>query len=82
MRANVASLSPNEQKIYTMIAQRYLEVLMPPYCYRAQHVEVNIGKHVFTYQSQVPIELGFKSYNKTARKQKEQCHLNKVRHSK
>ncbi|EMC0313485.1 DNA topoisomerase III [Staphylococcus pseudintermedius] len=60
VRADVASLSPNEQKIYTMIAQRYLEVLMPPYRYRAQHVEVNIGKHVFTYQSQVPIELGFK----------------------
>ncbi|ARJ50410.1 DNA topoisomerase III [Staphylococcus lutrae] len=60
VRANMADLSPNEQKIYLMIAQRFLEALLPAFRYRVQQVKVDIAGYPFSYQSQIVTDLGFK----------------------
>ncbi|RIP22283.1 DNA topoisomerase III, partial [Staphylococcus gallinarum] len=48
VRPDINQLSQRESKIYMMIAQRYLENLMPPHEYEAIAIELKVGQHTFT----------------------------------
>ncbi|UXR73599.1 DNA topoisomerase III [Staphylococcus sp. IVB6238] len=66
---NMADLSPNEQKVYLLIVQRFLEVLSPPYRYVERKVVAKAGKATFINQMQQPIELGFKQLQSNTQQQ-------------
>ena len=61
VRANLDSLSPKEQKVYMLIAQRFLENIMPPYQYEAVDIVLHVGDYSFAFNGQVPQQLGFKA---------------------
>ena len=44
-----------------LIAQRFLENIMPPYQYEAVDIVINIGEYSFSFNGQVPQQLGFKA---------------------
>lgn len=54
-------LSLNEKRIYTMIVERFLEMLMPPYVYEALTVHAKIGDETLKATGSRTIELGFKA---------------------
>lgn len=60
VRPDMGQLSQRESKIYMMIAQRYLENLMPPHEFEAVLIELNIKGYVFTFKDKVTTKLGFK----------------------
>lgn len=60
IRPNMNDLSQREQKIYLMIAERFIENLLPPYEYEAVKVILKIGNHTFELQDKATIQLGFK----------------------
>ncbi|MGW7810570.1 DNA topoisomerase III [Staphylococcus xylosus] len=60
VRPDMGQLSQRESKIYMMIAQRYLENLMPPHEYEAVSIELNINGYAFTFKDKVTTKLGFK----------------------
>ncbi|MEB7754162.1 DNA topoisomerase III [Staphylococcus pseudoxylosus] len=60
VRPDMGQLSQRESKIYMMIAQRFLENLMPPHEYEAVSIELNIEGYVFTFKDKVTTKLGFK----------------------
>lgn len=60
VRPDMGQLSQRESKIYMMIAQRFLENLMPPHEYEAVSIELNIKGYVFTFKDKVTTKLGFK----------------------
>ncbi|MEB7798543.1 DNA topoisomerase III [Staphylococcus xylosus] len=60
VRPDMSQLSQRESKIYMMIAQRYLENLMPPHEYEAVSIELNINGYAFTFKDKVTTKLGFK----------------------
>ena len=61
VRADLNTLSPKEQKVYMLIAQSFLENIMPPYQYEAVDIVINIGEYSFSFNGQVPQQLGFKA---------------------
>lgn len=61
VRPDINQLSQRESKIYMMIAQRYLENLMPPHEYEAIAIELKVGQHTFTFKDKVTTKLGFKA---------------------
>lgn len=61
VRANLDTLSPKEQKVYMLIAQRFLENIMPPYQYEAVDIVLHVGHYSFAFNGQVPQQLGFKA---------------------
>lgn len=61
VRADLNTLSPKEQKVYMLIAQRFLENIMPPYQYEAVDIVINIGEYSFSFNGHVPQQLGFKA---------------------
>ena len=72
VRPDMNQLSQRESKIYMMIAQRYLENLMPPHEYEAVSIELNVGGYNFTFKDKITTKLGFKAVYDTQEKANEQ----------
>lgn len=60
VRPNFDQLSPREQKIYMLVAERFLEVLLPPYQYEETTVTLTCEGEIFKLTQEVAVELGFK----------------------
>lgn len=61
IRPDMNALSQREQKIYMMIAERFIENLLPPYEYDAVSVTCNIEGETFEFQDKVTTQPGFKA---------------------
>lgn len=61
VRANMDQLSPREQKIYMLVAERFLEVLLPTYQYEETTVDLTVEGENFKLVQEVAIDLGFKA---------------------
>lgn len=61
VRPDIDALSPKEQKIYLMIAQRFLANLMTSQEYEAIELELSIGEFKFIYKDKITTKLGFKA---------------------
>lgn len=61
IRPDMNALSQREAKLYLMIAERFIENLLPPYEFDAMKVTANINGHTFVFQDKVPTQLGFKA---------------------
>ncbi|WP_436862382.1 DNA topoisomerase III [Staphylococcus caeli] len=61
VRPDMSQLSQRESKVYMMIAQRFLENLMPPHEYEAIAIELKIGNYKFSFKDKVTTKLGFKA---------------------
>ena len=46
-------LTQRETKIYLMIAQRFLENLMPPHEYEAVSIQIVSGKYKFEFKDKI-----------------------------
>ncbi|MFB1081987.1 DNA topoisomerase III [Jeotgalibacillus sp. JSM ZJ347] len=62
-------LNDKEWKIYSLIAERFLAVLMPPYEYEQTVVTAEIGGETFTAKGNIPIKLGFKALDESEEEQ-------------
>lgn len=60
VRPDMSQLSPREEKIYMLVAERFLEVLLPPYQYEETSVELTCAGEQFKLVQEVAIDLGFK----------------------
>lgn len=60
IRPNMNDLSQREQKLYLMIAERFVENLLPPYEFEAVKVVAKVGNESFELQEKVAKQLGFK----------------------
>ncbi|SCS73149.1 DNA topoisomerase III [Staphylococcus caeli] len=61
VRPDLSQLSQRESKIYMMIAQRFLENLMPPHEYEAVAIELKVDNYTFSFKDKVTTKLGFKA---------------------
>ena len=57
--ANTTDMSYKERRIYELVVQRFLEVLMPSYEYEETKVVLKIEKHMFEAKGHIAKELGF-----------------------
>jgi len=55
-----ADFSPKEQKIYNLVIQRFIAVLLPAYCYEEISIESKIGEVQFKGKSKRVIDYGWK----------------------
>ncbi len=61
------SFSPKEQKIYNLVIQRFVAVLLPAYRYSEVSIEVDVAGHLFRGKDTTVIDLGWKeAYEKEA----------------
>ncbi|WP_210123415.1 DNA topoisomerase III [Staphylococcus sp. GDX8P106P-2] len=65
VRPDMNQLSQRETKIYLMIAQRFLENLMPPHEYEAVSINIAAGNYKFEFKDKVTKKLGFKAIYET-----------------
>ncbi|HLR19144.1 MAG TPA: DNA topoisomerase III [Staphylococcus sp.] len=72
VRPDMNQLSQRESKIYMMIAQRYLENLMPPHEYEALSIDLSVGEYKFTFKDKLTTKLGFKAVYDKQEKMNEQ----------
>ncbi|WP_436854780.1 DNA topoisomerase III [Staphylococcus caeli] len=78
VRPDMSQLSQRESKIYMMIAQRFLENLMPPHEYEAIAIELKVDNYKFTFKDKVTTKLGFKAvYEENERVEPEISQLQK-----
>ncbi|GEP80023.1 DNA topoisomerase III [Staphylococcus carnosus] len=61
IRPDMNVLSQREQKLYLMIAERFIENLLPPYEYDAVKVVCKIDGESFEFQDKVTVQPGFKA---------------------
>lgn len=61
VRPDMQQLTQRESKIYMMIAQRFLENLMPPHEYEAVAINLLIGNYQFVLKDKITTKLGFKA---------------------
>ncbi|UXV35657.1 DNA topoisomerase III [Staphylococcus sp. IVB6181] len=60
IRPNMNDLSQREQKLYLMVAERFVENLLPPYEFEAVKVVAKVSNESFELQEKVAKQLGFK----------------------
>lgn len=60
-------LNANEKRIYTMVVERFLEVLMPPYEYETITIEASAEGETLKATGNRTIKLGFKALSSEAR---------------
>lgn len=77
VRSTIDYLSNREYKVYMLIVERFLEVLMKPYKYEAITVHFKVGQYQFILKENIPTQLGFKVL-KPDQLTKEQRHQFKV----
>lgn len=63
-RVNVASLSPQEEKLWSLIALRYLEVLSPSYKYKTTTAIIDADGFKFKTRLTLPVRDGWKGVAK------------------
>lgn len=56
----LASMSPEEKKVYDLVVKRFLSVLMPPYEYIQMNLVFAIGSQQFVAKGRTVKELGFR----------------------
>ena len=56
---NWAGLSKDEQSIYSLVAQSFLAIFMPPYKFLTTTMLIDIGGHIFKAQGKVDIDKGY-----------------------
>lgn len=61
VRPDMSQLSQRETKVYMMIAQRYLENLMPPHEYEAISIDLKVVDNIFAFKDKVTTKLGYKA---------------------
>lgn len=61
VRPNMEQLSSREKYIYILVAERFLEVLLPPYQYEETTVEIQAEGETFKLVQEVATDLGFKA---------------------
>ncbi|MCG7338285.1 DNA topoisomerase III [Staphylococcus sp. ACRSN] len=61
VRPDLDALSPRESKLYMLIAERFLENLMPAHEYEALSMEVRVKDAVFLFKDKVTTKLGYKA---------------------
>jgi DNA topoisomerase-3 len=57
---NLAKLSPDEMRIYDLVAKRFLAVFHPPAVYERTRIETTVAEHVFRTSGRVLLEAGWK----------------------
>jgi len=77
VRPNMQSLSNREEKIYLMVAERFLESLMMPHEYEAVKVTLNVNNDTFEFNDKVTRQLGFKALRKDSDHQVQELHFQK-----
>ncbi|MCS5432000.1 DNA topoisomerase, partial [Staphylococcus aureus] len=65
VRPDMNQLTQRETKIYLMIAQRFLENLMPPHEYEAVSIQIVSEKYKFEFKDKITKKLGFKAIYET-----------------
>ncbi|ASE36690.1 DNA topoisomerase III [Staphylococcus pettenkoferi] len=61
VRVDLNALSAREQKLYMLVAERFVENLLPPERYSQLTVTAQIGEHPFVFKERVTQELGYKA---------------------
>lgn len=61
VRADLSSLSQRESKIYTLIAERFLENMLPPHEYDATTVHIKVGDDTFVFKDQITTSPGYQA---------------------
>lgn len=56
-----SSFSSHEQKIYNLVAKRFLSVLMPPYTYMEVVLEVSVNGELFKGKASIEVDAGWKA---------------------
>ncbi|WP_251517989.1 DNA topoisomerase III [Staphylococcus sp. HKU1] len=59
IRPDMSQLSPRESKIYLMVAQRFLENLLPPHEYTSVSVTLQTSDYKFIFNDKVTINPGY-----------------------
>ncbi|WP_342610422.1 DNA topoisomerase III [Staphylococcus hsinchuensis] len=59
IRPDMSQLSPRESKIYLMVAQRFLENLLPPHEYESVSVTLQTSDYKFIFNDKVTINPGY-----------------------
>ncbi len=59
-RPNYTAFNNHETKIYNLVAEKFLAVLMPPYEYMEVELTLKIGEDLFVGKTQTDLELGWK----------------------
>lgn len=63
------SLTPDEQKIYDLVAKRLLAIFMPPYVVNKTTVKLQSGKHLFIAKGETVIDKGFTKLYERSKKE-------------
>lgn len=77
VRPDMQSLSNREEKIYLMVAERFLESLMMPHDYEAVKITLNANNYTFEFNDKVTRQLGFKALRKDSEHQVQELHFQK-----
>lgn len=72
VRPDMNALSPRESKVYMLIAERFLENLLPAYEYEAIIMEFIVNGYTFNFKDKVTTKLGFKAISEHNEKSTEQ----------
>ena len=72
VRPDMNALSPRESKVYMLIAERFLENLLPAYEYEAIIMEFTVNGYTFNFKDKVTTKLGFKAISEYNEKSTEQ----------
>ncbi|MCD8844795.1 DNA topoisomerase III [Staphylococcus gallinarum] len=72
VRPDMNALSPRESKVYMLIAERFLENLLPAYEYEAIIMEFTVNGYTFNFKDKVTTKLGFKAISEHNEKSTEQ----------
>lgn len=59
-RPIISNLSDKERKIYEMVVQRFLGVLMPPFVYEETKVEAKLGEELFKAKGKLTVSKGYR----------------------
>ncbi|PTL16543.1 DNA topoisomerase III [Staphylococcus gallinarum] len=72
VRPDMNALSPRESKVYMLIAERFLENILPAYEYEAIIMEFTVNGYTFNFKDKVTTKLGFKAISEHNEKSTEQ----------
>ncbi|MCQ6275195.1 DNA topoisomerase III [Bacillus sp. V3B] len=59
-RVHISDLSPDERKLYDLIARRFLTLFYPPYKYEVVHAEFDVNGETFMAKETIVVDAGFK----------------------
>ncbi|PNZ69135.1 DNA topoisomerase III [Staphylococcus croceilyticus] len=77
VRPDMQNLSNREEKVYLMVAERFLESLMMPHEYEAVKVKLDVNNYTFEFNDKVTRQLGFKALRNDSNHQVQELHFQK-----